>query len=70
MEVVHEGRGGYVRVAIGASSFDYPMDHVADGKFEVHFPAGNRSSQRHAHRVALESLCRREPTRFRLRFRD
>lgn len=51
--VVHEGRGGYVELD-GAR---YPIDHVAEGCFCIHFPAGNRHANLQAHLEALNAFA-------------
>lgn len=58
IKVVHEGRGGYL-VLNGSR---YPIDHVAGGSFEIHFPAGNRHRNLQAHLEALHAFAEsREP---------
>ncbi len=60
--VVHEGRGGYVEL----EGTRYPMEHVGEGRFEIHFPNGQRHARLAEHRAALERLVRIEKERFAL----
>ena len=65
-EIVHEGRGGYVEIE-GAR---YPIDHVAEGRFVIQFPAGNRHPRRDAHRAALAALVADDPEKWALEDRS
>lgn len=49
IKIVHEGRGGYVEL----DGYCYTIDHVAEGRFCIHFPSGNKhgSLQNHFERL-------------------
>jgi hypothetical protein len=68
--VVHEGRGGYIAIDTGAREYRYPIELVGEGRFCIHYPAGNRLRDRDVHLAALEEMCRAEPSRWTLERRD
>jgi len=66
VRIVHEGRGGYVEI----EGVRYPIDHVAEGRFAIQFPAGHRRPRRDAHRAALEALVAADPGKWALEDRS
>lgn len=68
-KVVHEGRGGYISIG-GWREYRYPIELIADGRFCIHYPAGNRLRDQAVHLAALEEMCRAEPEKWFLERRD
>lgn len=66
LDIVHEGRGGFI--AIGTCR--YPIEHIEDGRFCIHFPAGQRHRQRDMHLLALQKLLRDEAPKWQLEDRS
>jgi hypothetical protein len=60
MKIVHEGRGGYVEI----DDARYPIEHVGEGRFSIHFSTRRRGAVRAAHLRALEELVASEPARW------
>lgn len=69
-EVVHEGRGGYISIRTALREYRYPIELVQNGRFVIHYPAGNRLRDRAVHLDALEEMCRAEPAKWFLERRD
>lgn len=66
VEIVHEGRGGYVEV----DGRRYAIEHIEDGRFLIHYPSGHRTRMRAADLERLEALAKREPDRWSIERRD
>ena len=62
LTVVHEGRGGFIEI----DSCRYPIEHIDQGRFCIHFPAGQRHARRDAHLRALQQHVLNEPDKWHL----
>jgi len=65
-KILHEGRGGYIEL----DGLRYAIEHVADGRFCIHFPSGNRSKKCDAHFATLTALCRANPEKWSIEQRN
>lgn len=63
IKTVHEGRGGYVEF----EGVRYTIDHVAEGCFCIHFPAGKARKDRQRHYDVLTASFRRSRMSDRMR---
>jgi hypothetical protein len=62
LTVVHEGRGGFIDI----DGCRYPIEHIEQGRFCIHFPAGQRHARRDAHLRRLQQHVLSEPDKWHL----
>jgi hypothetical protein len=60
MRIVHEGRGGYIEI----DDARYPIEHVGEGRFDIHVSRHKRDAARERHLRELEAFVAKEPDRW------